>query len=126
MATSLIPVGFDFTDPDLYATRLPLEEFAELRQTAPVWWNSQRRNLAGFGDEGYWVVTRLEDVKEVSRDSELYSSREKTAIIRFDEHETPFSLGTGPNCSPCAPSNPTLPETSAPPAETLPSVTVRG
>lgn len=92
MATSLIPVGFDFTDPDLYATRLPLEEFAELRQTAPVWWNSQRRNLAGFGDEGYWVVTRLEDVKEVSRDSELYSSREKTAIIRFDENMTDDNL----------------------------------
>jgi cholest-4-en-3-one 26-monooxygenase len=92
VATSLIPVGFDFTDPDLYATRLPLEEFAELRQTAPVWWNSQRRNLAGFGDEGYWVVTRLEDVKEVSRDSELYSSREKTAIIRFDENMTDDNL----------------------------------
>jgi cholest-4-en-3-one 26-monooxygenase len=92
VATSLIPVGFDFTDPDLYATRLPLEEFAELRQTAPVWWNSQRRNLAGFGDEGYWVVTRLEDVKEVSRDSELYSSREKTAIIRFDENLTDDNL----------------------------------
>ena len=92
MATSLIPVGFDFTDPDLYATRLPLEEFAELRQTAPVWWNSQRRNLAGFGDEGYWVVTRLEDVKEVSRDSGLYSSREKTAIIRFDENMTDDNL----------------------------------
>jgi cholest-4-en-3-one 26-monooxygenase len=82
----LIPTGFDFTDPDIYATRLPLAEFAELRRTAPVWWNSQPRNLAGFKDDGYWVVTRLEDVKEISRDSELFSSREKTAIIRFDEH----------------------------------------
>ncbi|MFI9451286.1 cytochrome P450 [Amycolatopsis sp. NPDC052450] len=92
MAAPLIPAGFDFTDPDLYATRLPLEEFAELRRTAPVWWNPQPHNTAGFRDDGYWVVSRLEDVKAVSRDSELFSSREKTAIIRFDENMTDDSL----------------------------------
>ncbi|OXM47176.1 cytochrome P450 [Amycolatopsis alba] len=92
MAAPLIPAGFDFTDPDLYATRLPLAEFAELRRTAPVWWNPQPHNTAGFRDDGYWVVSRLEDVKAVSRDSELFSSREKTAIIRFDEHMTDDSL----------------------------------
>ncbi|MEV7044778.1 cytochrome P450 [Amycolatopsis sp. NPDC051061] len=88
MAAPLIPAGFDFTDPDLYAERLPLAEFAELRRTAPVWWNPQKTNTAGFGDDGYWVVSRHEDVKEVSRDSTLYSSSEKTAIIRFDESMT--------------------------------------
>ncbi|WP_236788390.1 cytochrome P450 [Amycolatopsis sp. GM8] len=88
MVTPIIPTGFDFTDPDLYAERLPLEEFAELRRTAPVWWNAQPHNLAGFGDDGFWVVTRLEDVKAVSRDSELFSSHEKLAIIRFDDTMT--------------------------------------
>jgi cholest-4-en-3-one 26-monooxygenase len=92
VAAPLIPAGFDFTDPDLYATRLPLAEFAELRRTAPVWWNPQPHNTAGFRDDGYWVVSRLEDVKAVSRDSELFSSREKTAIIRFDENMTDDSL----------------------------------
>ncbi|KZB84415.1 cytochrome P450 [Amycolatopsis regifaucium] len=92
MAAPLIPAGFDFTDPDLYATRLPLAEFAELRRTAPVWWNPQPHNTAGFRDDGYWVVSRLDDVKAVSRDSELFSSREKTAIIRFDENMTEDSL----------------------------------
>src|SRR5438067_13357130 len=84
----MIPAGFDFTDPDLYANRLPLEEWAELRRTAPVWWNAQPYNKAGFRDEGFWVVTRLEDVKAVSRDSDLFSSQEKLAIIRFDENLT--------------------------------------
>jgi cholest-4-en-3-one 26-monooxygenase len=88
----MIPAGFDFTDPDLYAKRLPLEEFAELRRTAPVWWNAQPHNIAGFGDDGFWVVTRLEDVKEVSRDSELFSSQEKLAIIRFDDTMTPQNM----------------------------------
>ncbi|WP_033296059.1 cytochrome P450 [Amycolatopsis jejuensis] len=92
MAAPLLPAGFDFTDPDIYACRLPLEEFAELRRTAPVWWNPQPHNAAGFGDDGYWVVTRHADVKEVSRDSDLYSSWEKTAIIRFDDQMTPESL----------------------------------
>ncbi|HWD04902.1 MAG TPA: cytochrome P450 [Amycolatopsis sp.] len=92
MAAPLLPAGFDFTDPDLYANRLPMEEFAELRRTAPVWWNPQPRNTAGFGDDGYWVVTRHADVKEVSRDSDLYSSWEKTAIIRFDDQMTPENL----------------------------------
>jgi cholest-4-en-3-one 26-monooxygenase len=92
VATPMIPAGFDFTDPDLYAKRLPLEEFAELRRTAPVWWNEQPHNLAGFRDDGFWVVTRLEDVKTVSRDSELFSSEEKLAIIRFDESMTDEGL----------------------------------
>lgn len=78
-----IAEGFDFTDPDLYAQRLPLAEFAELRRTAPVWWNAQPHGIAGFGDDGFWVVSRHADVKEVSLNSAVYSSSENTAIIRF-------------------------------------------
>ena len=36
-----LPTGFDFTDPDIYAHRLPVEEFAEMRRVAPIWWNEQ-------------------------------------------------------------------------------------
>ena len=43
MAEPNIPPGFDFTDPDLNLQRVPAEEFAELRRTAPVWWNAQPR-----------------------------------------------------------------------------------
>ncbi|MGH3206531.1 MAG: cytochrome P450 [Trebonia sp.] len=85
MAVPDIPPGFDFTDPDLYAVRVPAEEFAVLRRTAPVWWNAQRRGSAGFDDDGYWVVTRHADIMEVSRRSELFSSWENTALIRFEE-----------------------------------------
>ncbi|WP_007026344.1 cytochrome P450 [Saccharomonospora iraqiensis] len=85
MSSSLLPTGFDFTDPDLYAERLPLEELALLRRTAPVWWNPQPYNVAGFQDEGYWVVTRHEDVKTISKDAQTFSSAANSAIIRFDE-----------------------------------------
>jgi cholest-4-en-3-one 26-monooxygenase len=88
VAAPHIPDGFDFTDPDLYTSRIPVEEFAELRRTAPVWWNAQPHNLAGFGDDGYWVVSRHAEVKEVSRNSEVFSSEENTAIIRFNPDMT--------------------------------------
>ncbi|MBO8198807.1 cytochrome P450 [Streptomyces smyrnaeus] len=81
-----LPDGFDFTDPDVYQQRVPLPEFAVLRESAPVWWNRQPRGVAGFDDEGYWVVTRHADVKEVSTHPELYSSNLNTAVIRFADH----------------------------------------
>ena len=33
--------GFDFTNPDILENGIPVAEFAELRKTAPVWWNEQ-------------------------------------------------------------------------------------
>jgi len=83
-----IPPGFDFTDPDMYADRLPMDEFAELRRTAPVWWNRKPRGVGGFDDEGYWVVTRHADVVAVSRDNDNYSTWENTAIIRHQDGAT--------------------------------------
>jgi cholest-4-en-3-one 26-monooxygenase len=92
MAEPSIPPGFDFTDPDLYAHRVPSEELAELRRTAPVWWNAQPRGASGFDDEGYWVVTKHADVLEVSRASDIYSSQQNTAIIRHGEPVTDETL----------------------------------
>ncbi len=76
----MIPQGFDLTDPALYEQRVPTEEFAELRRSAPIWWNTQPES--GFDDEGFWAVTRHADVMEVSRDSDIYSTWENTALIR--------------------------------------------
>jgi cholest-4-en-3-one 26-monooxygenase len=92
MAEPSIPPGFDFTDPDLYLHRVPTEELAELRRTAPVWWNAQPRGASGFDDEGYWVVTKHADVLEVSRASDVYSSQQNTAIIRHGEPVTDEAL----------------------------------
>jgi len=81
-----LPAGFDPTDPDIYAERLPAEEFAELRKTAPLWWKEQPEGKGGgFHDGGYWVVTKHTDVKEVSRRSDVFSSWENGVIPRFNE-----------------------------------------
>ncbi|MDT4940280.1 MAG: cholest-4-en-3-one 26-monooxygenase [Pseudonocardiales bacterium] len=86
MAQPQLPEGFDVNDPDMYSTRLPREEWEELRRTAPVWWQSQPRHRDGFDDEGHWVLTRHADVKEVSRKDGIFSSWENGAIIRFNEN----------------------------------------
>jgi cholest-4-en-3-one 26-monooxygenase len=80
-----IPPGFDFTDPDIYTTRVPAEELAELRRAAPVYWVGQRRGSAGFDDDGYWAVTRHADILAISKTPDVYSSSENTALIRFAE-----------------------------------------
>jgi cholest-4-en-3-one 26-monooxygenase len=91
MAEPNIPPGFDFTDPDMYLTRVPAEEFKELRRVAPVWWNQQPRGASGFDDEGYWVVTRHADVMEVSR-NDIFSSYQNSALIRHGAPVTDDTL----------------------------------
>ena len=83
MAAPNLPPGFDFTDPDIYATRLPMEEFAEVRRAQPIWWNEQPPDVGGFGDGGYWVVSKHRDVREVSLRSDVYSSAKKSIVPRY-------------------------------------------
>jgi cholest-4-en-3-one 26-monooxygenase len=78
----------DLTDPELYVHRVPAEEFAELRRSAPVWWNAQPTGADGFGDTGFWAVTRHADVIEVSKNDKVFSSWENTALIRFEDGTT--------------------------------------
>lgn len=85
MAEPNVPADFDFTDPQLYAQRVPHEEFAELRRTAPVFWSPQPRGRDGFDDDGHWVLTRHTDVKEVSRNDAVFSTYENTAFIRYPQ-----------------------------------------
>ena len=76
--------GFDFTDPALLARGLPVEEFAALRRTAPVWWNEQDpANAGGFDDGGYWVISRHAHIREISRDPQAWSSHDNGCVMRY-------------------------------------------
>ena len=83
MPSPSLPPGFDFLDPDVCVQGLPIEELAELRRVAPVWWCEQRIGKGGFNDGGYWVVTKHRDVKEVSRRSDIFHSGPNTALPQF-------------------------------------------
>ncbi|OBI69088.1 cytochrome P450 [Mycobacterium sp. E796] len=83
-----LPPGFDPTDPDIYAERLPVAELAELRHNAPIWWCDQPVGKGGFNDGGFWVVTKHKDVKEVSLRNDVFSSWLNGAIPRFGDDMT--------------------------------------
>lgn len=80
-----LPAGFDFLDPDVHVKALPVEELAELRRTAPIWWNDQPIGKGGFNDGGYWVITKHKDVKEVSLRSDVFSSWQNCSIPVFPD-----------------------------------------
>ncbi|QDQ98423.1 cytochrome P450 [Tomitella fengzijianii] len=75
--------GTDITEASLYSDGIPHALFARLRAESPVWWNPQPRGVGGFGDEGFWVVSTNELVRQVSRDGATFSSWENTATTRY-------------------------------------------
>jgi cholest-4-en-3-one 26-monooxygenase len=86
----LLPPGYDFTDPDVLLKGIPVTEFAELRKIAPVWWNAQGESI--FDDGGYWVISRHEDIKSISRNGELWSTNAKGAVMRLPDGVTSEQL----------------------------------
>jgi cytochrome P450 len=60
----------------------PLELFKRLRNRCPVHWTSEVTELPQA--KGFWSVTRAEDVHQVSRDWETYSS-ERGGVVAIDE-----------------------------------------
>ncbi|MHC9294402.1 cytochrome P450 [Mycobacterium sp. LTG2003] len=87
----LLPPGIDFTDPDVLLQGIPVREFAELRKTAPVWWNEQGESI--FNDGGYWVISRHADVKAISRNSgDVWSTNAKGAVMRLPDGITADQL----------------------------------
>jgi cholest-4-en-3-one 26-monooxygenase len=82
--------GYDFTDPDVLLRGIPVTEFAELRKTAPVWWNAQAESI--FDDGGYWVISRHEDIKAISRNGDLWSTNRKGAVMRLPDGVTSEQL----------------------------------
>jgi cholest-4-en-3-one 26-monooxygenase len=82
--------GFDFTSPDVLLKGIPVTEFAQLRKTAPVWWNEQQESI--FDDGGYWVISRHEDIKAISRNGDLWSTNRKGAVMRLPDGVTAEQL----------------------------------
>jgi len=70
MAPPIISADFDFLDPDVNLVGLPVAELAHLRESEPIHWVDVPDGCGGFEDNGYWLLTKHADVKEVSRRSE--------------------------------------------------------
>ncbi|HWJ09814.1 MAG TPA: cytochrome P450 [Nocardioides sp.] len=89
MTELLIPEGWDPTNPDINAVALPHDEFRALRANEPIRWIEQPPHArAGFLDTGYWACTRHQEVREISKDNDNWSTAENGVIIRFAEDMT--------------------------------------
>lgn len=80
---TVIPPGFDLTDPGILAERLPLDEFAYLRSEAPVFWNAQDPLDSGHHDGGFWALTRHADIKMVSSARRGWSVETDSSFVRL-------------------------------------------
>ena len=88
MGRTNIPDDFDFLDAELNLKGLPVEELAELRRAEPIHWVDVPGGTGGFGDKGYWLVTKHADVKEVSRRSDVFASGIDGAIPVWPQEMT--------------------------------------
>jgi len=66
----------DVYNLDQYVEAVPHDQFRRLRAEAPIF-----RHPDPESDVGYWALTAHADVVFVSRNPELFSSHEKTAMI---------------------------------------------
>lgn len=64
--------AIDLTDLDRFADGFPHGTFTVLRREAPVWWQEPTEHTPG--GEGFWAITRYEDLLRVVRDPARFSS----------------------------------------------------
>ncbi|MGD0393007.1 MAG: cytochrome P450 [Acidimicrobiales bacterium] len=81
--STVVPPGFDLTDPDILADHLPLDVYSHLRREDPVFWNAQDPAVSGHDDGGFWAITRHEDVKAVSTARTGWSVEQSSAFVRL-------------------------------------------
>ena len=60
----------DVSDPDNFKDGFPHEFFRELRAQAPVYWHEGDVH----GGPGYWIISRYEDVRWISKNPGLFAS----------------------------------------------------
>lgn len=65
----------DVYNPDNYTGGIPHEQFAWLRDNAPVYWHEHPEG------GGYWVVSRHADVVDVSRDFRTFSAERGFVLV---------------------------------------------
>jgi cytochrome P450 len=66
------PDAIDLSSGDSFRRGFPHPFFTWLRREAPVWWHEP--TAATPGGEGFWVVSRYDDVVTVFRDAATFSS----------------------------------------------------
>ncbi|HZR80307.1 MAG TPA: cytochrome P450 [Candidatus Binatia bacterium] len=66
----------DLVNPDTWMAGVPHEAFRVLRERAPMFWQDYP------GSQGFWAVTKYEDVVAISKDPATFSSHRGSALLR--------------------------------------------
>ena len=80
----------DLSDPDSFQDGFPHDYFRQLRREAPVYWHEGEHREPGFPGEpgpGYWVLSKYDDIFEVSKRPRLFAST--PSIVIQDPLERP-------------------------------------
>ncbi len=67
--------SIDVYNPDNYLNGIPHEQFAWLRENAPVFWHKHPDG------GGYWVVSKHADVMQVARDHKTFSAQKGFVMV---------------------------------------------
>ncbi len=70
----------DLTSHDTFAAGFPYETFQRMRDENPCAWIDETD-----GGKGFWAITRYDDIKEMNRNPQIFSSAQG---IRLEEQST--------------------------------------
>ena len=76
------PHHIDLVDPDIYQQAVPNHFLKQLRAEAPLCWYED--NTTGVG---FWAVTKYEDLEYISKHPLLFSSAERSCLMREMDDE---------------------------------------
>ena len=88
MGRTNLPDDFDFLDPTSTSPACPWTSWPSCASPSRSTGSSVPDGCGGFEDNGYWLVTKHADVKEVSRRSDVFSSWQNGAIPTWPKEMT--------------------------------------
>jgi cholest-4-en-3-one 26-monooxygenase len=90
---SLTLEDIDLTDEDVWADHIPYDQFAHLREHAPVF-RHPGNERGRFPIVDFWAITRHADVQTVNRDTALFSSEQRGVMVSEPDEETSGAFRT--------------------------------
>ena len=64
----------DLTRSELYRSGFPHDVFTTLREQAPVWRHPETDGFDQTGGEGFWVLSRYAEIRDVNRQADRFLS----------------------------------------------------
>lgn len=77
--------ALDMTDRAFFRRGFPHEAFTMLRREAPVWWQAPPTDATTAVEEGFWVLSKYDDIERANRDTELFTAIDGPQLLAAPE-----------------------------------------